>query len=74
MNRKTEEQGHGLEPRGRADRRVRADAQRNIDTLLRSAMEVFATSGARRSAKQTPPRPAGWRAKSTGAALSGLWL
>jgi AcrR family transcriptional regulator len=45
MNRKTEEQGHGLEPRGRADRRVRADAQRNIDTLLRSAMEVFATSG-----------------------------
>ena len=25
--------------------KMRADAQRNIDTLLRSAMEVFATSG-----------------------------
>src|SRR5215472_11610110 len=45
VNSKTEEQGHGLEPRGRTDRRVRADAQRNIDTLLRSAMTVFATSG-----------------------------
>ncbi|HUN97379.1 MAG TPA: helix-turn-helix domain-containing protein [Bradyrhizobium sp.] len=27
------------------DRRVRADAQRNIDTLLETAMAVFATSG-----------------------------
>jgi AcrR family transcriptional regulator len=45
VNSKTEEQGHGLEPRGRTDRRVRADAQRNIDTLLHSAMTVFASSG-----------------------------
>ena len=45
MNDKAEERGVGLEPAGRAHRRVRADAQRNIDTLLQSAMEVFATSG-----------------------------
>src|SRR6516165_10071550 len=45
VNSKTEEQGHGLEPRGRTDRRVRADALRNIDTLLESAKAVFATSG-----------------------------
>ena len=45
MNSKTEEQGHGLEPRGPTARRVRADAQRNIDTLLHSAMAVFASSG-----------------------------
>ena len=45
VNRKTEEQGHGSEPRGRTNRRVRADAQRNIDTLLHSAMTVFASSG-----------------------------
>jgi AcrR family transcriptional regulator len=35
----------GLEPPGGTGRRVRADAQRNIDGLLRSAMAVFATSG-----------------------------
>lgn len=29
----------------RAGRRVRADAQRNIDTLLKTALTVFATSG-----------------------------
>jgi len=45
VNSKTEEQGHGLEPRGPTARRVRADAQRNIDTLLHSAMAVFASSG-----------------------------
>ena len=45
LNSKTQEQDHGLEPRGRTDRRVRADAQRNIDTLLHSAMAVFASSG-----------------------------
>ena len=45
MNGKTEEEGHGSESRGRTDRRVRADAQRNIDTLLHSAMTVFASSG-----------------------------
>ena len=42
---KTEEQDEGLEASRRTDRRVRADAQRNIDTLLQTAMAVFATSG-----------------------------
>ena len=45
MRDKAEEYRDGLEPRGRADRRVRADAQRNIDTLLQTALAVFATSG-----------------------------
>ena len=34
-----------MEPRGRTDRRLRADAQRNIETLLEAAMAVFAISG-----------------------------
>jgi AcrR family transcriptional regulator len=42
---KAEERHDGSEPRGRADRRVRADARRNIDTLLETALKVFATSG-----------------------------
>jgi AcrR family transcriptional regulator len=33
------------EARGRAHRRLRADAQRNVDALLEAAMAVFATSG-----------------------------
>ncbi|MGO4127646.1 TetR/AcrR family transcriptional regulator [Inquilinus sp. YAF38] len=33
------------EGRERPDRRVRADARRNIDTLLQTALAVFATSG-----------------------------
>ena len=45
MSDKTEDQGEGLEASRRTDRRVRADAQRNIDTLLQTAMAVFATSG-----------------------------
>jgi AcrR family transcriptional regulator len=45
MNDKTEDPSDGLEPRDRTRRSVRADAQRNIDSLLRSAVEVFATSG-----------------------------
>jgi AcrR family transcriptional regulator len=45
VNDKTEDPGDGLEPHGRTTRRVRADAQRNIETLLRSAMTVFASSG-----------------------------
>jgi hypothetical protein len=45
VNSETEEQGHCLEPRGRTQRRVRADAQRNIETLLHAAMTVFASSG-----------------------------
>ncbi len=40
-----EDQDDSLEPRGSMDRRVRADAQRNIDALLQSALTVFATSG-----------------------------
>jgi AcrR family transcriptional regulator len=40
----SEIQGGGPEPRAGA-RRVRADAQRNLDTLLRAALAVFATSG-----------------------------
>jgi len=40
-----EEQGEGVQPKGRADRRVRADAQRNLDGLLQAALAVFATSG-----------------------------
>jgi AcrR family transcriptional regulator len=42
---KAEPQGEELEPHGGADRPVRADAKRNIDTLLKSAMAVFAASG-----------------------------
>jgi AcrR family transcriptional regulator len=42
---KSEDPGIGAGPRDRADRRLRADAQRNIDTLLQTAMAVFATSG-----------------------------
>ncbi len=42
---KPEDHSDGVEPRGRTDRRVRADAQRNLDALLQSAKAVFATSG-----------------------------
>jgi AcrR family transcriptional regulator len=42
---KSKKRDDGTKPRGRADRRVRADAQRNIDTLLQTAMAVFAISG-----------------------------
>lgn len=45
MRDKAEEQREDPEPRGRTDRRVRADAQRNIDTLLQTALAVFSTSG-----------------------------
>jgi len=44
-NETTEERGGGSDRRGLATRRVRADAQRNMDGLLQSAMAVFATSG-----------------------------
>jgi len=40
-----EEQGESVQPQGKADRRVRADAQRNLDGLLQAALAVFATSG-----------------------------
>src|SRR6266852_5017284 len=45
MSDKPVDPGDGVEPQGHTDRRVRADAQRNIDTLLQTAMAVFATSG-----------------------------
>ncbi len=45
MNDRTQDPGDGLEPRERPDRRVRADARRNIDALLQAAMKVFAASG-----------------------------
>ena len=42
---KKENQGEGLEPQGGMERRVRADAQRNMDALLEAALAVFAASG-----------------------------
>ena len=45
MNDKPADQVDSLEIQGSMDRRVRADAQRNIDALLQSALAVFATSG-----------------------------
>jgi AcrR family transcriptional regulator len=42
---KAEARRKGSEPRGRADRPLRADAQRSIDALLKSAKAVFAASG-----------------------------
>lgn len=44
MSTDPEEKSDG-EPRAGADRRVRADAQRNLETLLQAAKTVFATSG-----------------------------
>jgi AcrR family transcriptional regulator len=41
---KKEGQGHST-PRGQTDRRLRADAQRNIDALLEAAKVVFLASG-----------------------------
>ena len=40
-----EQNRDGLGPRGGMDRPVRADARRNIETLLEAAMKVFAVSG-----------------------------
>jgi AcrR family transcriptional regulator len=45
VKRKTQKQGDDSEARDSTKRPLRADAQRNIDTLLRSAMTVFARSG-----------------------------
>jgi AcrR family transcriptional regulator len=42
---KAYEHGDDLETRSRTDRRPRADAQRNVDRLLETALAVFATSG-----------------------------
>jgi AcrR family transcriptional regulator len=45
MNNETEDSSEGLDPRDRADRRMRADGQRSIESLLRAALAVFAASG-----------------------------
>lgn len=45
MNDKSEEKDDSLTPHASTDRRVRADAQRNINALLQSALTVFVTSG-----------------------------
>jgi AcrR family transcriptional regulator len=45
VSNKAQKKGGGLKPRGRTDQHVRADARRNIDTLLKTAKPVFATSG-----------------------------
>jgi AcrR family transcriptional regulator len=42
---KPKTQNPGPKASGNADRSVRADARRNIDTVLQAAMAVFATSG-----------------------------
>ena len=42
---KRENPDTGGEARDRANKRVRVDAQRNMDALLEAAMAVFATSG-----------------------------
>lgn len=45
MDETFEEHSHAPEGEGRKEKRVRADAQRNLDGLLQAAMEVFAASG-----------------------------
>ncbi len=45
MGGKPKKQDEGSKPSESADRPVRADARRNIDTLLQTAMAVFKTSG-----------------------------
>ena len=45
MNDETKMPGEDVEPQGSTGRRVRADAQRNIDALLQASLAVFATSG-----------------------------
>lgn len=45
MGDKPEPPGVGVEPQNPAERHVRADAQRNLDALLRAAKAVFTTSG-----------------------------
>ena len=45
MSDKPENQNDGVVPHRSLERRVRADAQRNIDALLKAALTVFTTSG-----------------------------
>src|ERR1700756_4982660 len=44
-NRKTPKKSRDTHPRGPRVRHLRADAQRNLDALLQSALAVFAASG-----------------------------
>lgn len=45
MSDETDEPAAASEPRAGAERTLRADAQRNLDTLLQAAKTVFASSG-----------------------------
>jgi len=45
MSKKSEDADDGVEPRGHADRHVRADAKRNLAALLQAAKTLFASSG-----------------------------
>jgi AcrR family transcriptional regulator len=45
MNEKTQDNRDDPTPPGATDRRVRADAQRNMDALLQAALEVFSELG-----------------------------
>jgi len=45
MNGREKDRKHRGTPRSHAARRVRSDAQRNLDVLLQAAKEVFAVSG-----------------------------
>lgn len=45
MSTKAKKQVGGLEAQSSSDKRVRADAQRSLDALLRAAKDVFATVG-----------------------------
>jgi hypothetical protein len=45
MNNEPEDSSEGREPRDLADRRVRADAQCSIESLLRAALAVSAEAG-----------------------------
>ena len=56
MSEQPEDLGDGSEPRGPTERRVRADAQRNLDALLLSAKAVFAASGVDAPVRQIAER------------------
>ncbi|MGH9640613.1 MAG: TetR/AcrR family transcriptional regulator, partial [Bryobacteraceae bacterium] len=45
MKSKAENPDAGLKRQGAKNRHLRADAQRNVETLLKAALEVFGTSG-----------------------------
>jgi AcrR family transcriptional regulator len=45
MEEQSDEQNHALESPQPMEKRVRADAQRNLDGLLQAAMKVFSVSG-----------------------------